>query len=79
MIYVVVEVENEADLTHMPGRVVGTSKRNPIRPNPSVSIRLMREKGWIPHTGTDCPVHPLDVVEIAYSDGEANETRNHEK
>lgn len=27
---------------------------------------------WIPHTGTECPVHPLDVVHIWFSNHESS-------
>lgn len=30
------------------------------------------DDAWIPHTGTECPVHPLDVVRIWFSNHESN-------
>lgn len=38
----------------------------------SIIRKLKGQDGWIPHTGAECPVHPLDVVRIWFSNHESN-------
>lgn len=69
-VYITIELEPNTDvwsLLDLPGRIVDITGAEHIsgeKYSVPASEALSKPGEWVRHTGTECPVHPLDVVEV---------------